>query len=205
MKSKIVIGLFLLASAVVCHAQLTLDPPFPFFPPIDLGGGSNPAGIWFATGIDNSGFDFIDDHTVSLHAAPPPPDRGLGIVGIFDATYLNSIISGVSFDWALVNNDPGSSVDGYLVEASYFRGSLYDDSLKSVLFSGPVLGLVSGSVLLEDLNLSKFSFRLSAVNGSSDFLITNLSFTVIPESSSCCLILSLIVSSVAIYRRKFRV
>jgi len=205
MKSKIIIGVFLLASAAICHAQLTLDPSLPLLSPIDSGGGSNPAGIWFATGTDNSGFEFIDDHTVSLHAAPPPPDRGLGVVGIFHATYLNSIISGVSFDWSLVNNDPGSSIDGYLVEASYFSGSMYDDNLKTLMFSGPVGSLVSGSVMLGDLSLSEFTFGLSAVNGSSDLLITNLSFTVIPESSSCCLVLSLIILSIAIYRRKSRI
>jgi hypothetical protein len=149
-------------------------------------------GSWSYVSMLISSFEKIDENTIILRAVPI-----MGGSGLIDAYYFNPYITRVSFDWMLMDDNPGGEGPDFRIQAGY-----RDDFVKYDLYNGSTTLPHSGSVSLENLSLQSFGFYTNVTGGSSKLEITNLNFTVIPEPASYALILSFVsLLFVAVKRR----
>ncbi len=162
---------------------------FPFYPYPTV---PQQPGSWSSLVMLGASFEKLDENTIILRAVPV-----MGRTGRIDSDYFNPYITGVSFDWMLIDDNPGGEGPDFTIRAGYRA-----DFINYDLYNGSTTLPHSGSISLENLYLQSFGFYTNVTGGSSKLEITNLNFTVIPEPASYALILSFVsLFLVAVKRR----
>jgi len=152
-----------------------------------------PAGSWLLTSAGGS-FNQINGSTIILRTTPFANNSGF-----LYAEYFNPIITSVSFDWVLTDDNPGNESSDFVIQAGYCLGDASTFEYANFdLFTGASTTQHSGSVFLANLDLKSFGFSTGVTGCSSKLEITNLNFTVIPEPASYGLVGSFVLLFAAV-------
>ena len=147
-----------------------------------------PNGVWYGLSSSNCLFQVVSNTEISIFISGVPPLAS----NVYGSGMLNEVqITDLSFNWSFTSANV--SIPSNIIADYYLGGSAYNLVTGGTVFS-------SGSVSLSNLALPSIGFGLSVSSGSGTLNISNIEYSVIPESSSYALIYSLVVLAYMLLR-----